>query len=200
MINNKILKVTMALGLVLVGLGVSIAGASASSKIDLTAQTGGGPFVAGQSYKIGDLLRLINGSAAQQGKLSSQFLMPAPNNGKVPITTAQYNDTKNNEFQQKKDGKTGKSTYKMGSISPSRASGISVDLSCDASDNTLVKLLPANTQHLDAVAQHNNLNTNQKSTLAKIMLWFDLKGYAAFICDPWGTGWAKNIDSKWITK
>ncbi len=185
--KSRLLKATMALGLLLIGLGVSVATAARVP-------------VVGSSQKIGDLLRLINGSTVTtHTALPSQFLMLAPNNGKTPMLLNAY--TACTDFS------------KMGSVSPSRAQdatgkSLTTDLTCYADDATMVTLIAATSSHVDALcaayhkqlkagkplqketpaartARYNGMVNTAKTKLRKVLLYFVYKGYPVFLMDPW---------------
>ena len=178
--KSRLLKATMALGLLLIGLGVSVATAAIR------------PPAVGSSQKIGDLLRLINNSTvATHTALPAQFSALAPNNGKTPMLLAAY--TACTDFS------------KMGSVSPLQAQG--VDLTCYADDTTMVTLAAATDKHVQALCDAyrkqlqavklqnekfdarkkriDDLVKDAKTKLKKVLLYFVYKGYPVFLMDPW---------------
>jgi len=224
--NSRILKVTMALGLVLVGLGISIAGAAATKLIDLTLAdpTNGQKYAAETSHTMGQLFSLINTNNPAN---NSQFLMLAANGGKAPMAAADY--TKNSNFKN------------MGSISPLNAQGGTGTVKADgralfltaggAPLATTVTLKAPTDAHLNAVmtqyaaqapkyftsilkgknkswsllkAQTEGKKMADKNAAAvkekiqKLLVWFEYQGYAMFIFNPWSPSLLSEL-AKWRT-
>ncbi len=183
--NSRILKVTMALGLVLVGLGISIAGAA----INISASSGKNYAVA-SSHTIGDLFTLINTNNPAR---NSQFLMLAANNGKVPMTAVDY--AKNRDFA------------KMGSVSPLHAQGPKAAeraLLLTANSPALamtVKLKKPTAAHINELINNippkDRANIDRKK-LEKVLVWFDYQGYAMFLFNPWSPSLLSEL-AKWKT-
>lgn len=173
--KNRLLKATMALGLLLVGLGVSVATA-AKQQSPIPVPT------AGTTMKIGDIARLINRSPETTGTLPAQPIMLAPKatgGGKVPMGVSAYQAARKNSFI------IGR-TSKMNSVSPVHAQpSPAVDLRCQPDNQTLVTLRSATTDHIEALLAYNNA-TAHREKLRKCLLWFEYKGYALFpFVDPW---------------
>ncbi len=224
--KNKMLKVTVALGLVLVGLGISIAGATATKLIDITVAnpTNGQKYAAGASHAIGQLFSLIN---TNNPASNSQFLMLAANGGKAPMAAADY--TKNSNFKN------------MGSISPLNAQGGTGTVKADGNAlfltagaaplATTVTLKAPTDAHINAImgeyaAQGPKYYTNTlraknkswplakaqtegkkmadkntaavKQKLQKLLVWFEYQGYAMFIFNPWSPSLLSEL-AKWRT-
>ncbi len=162
--KSRLLKATMALGLLLVGLGVSVATAANQKPPILVPAVG-------TTMTIGDIARLINRSTATTGSLSAQPIMLAPNNGKVPLKEHAY--------------KTLTNFTRMGSVSPVYAQPTpAVDLKCQPANTARITLMAATPAHIAALMQRAAGANREK--LQKCLLYFEYQGYAMFpFVDPW---------------